>query len=193
MTEFINQLTKNLGKNNTERILTILEKCDKYYDNSGLYSRSFAISIARNIFESRLDVNSIIFGIIYPVIKTNPDKARELVQDHDIKNIIDRLDKIENLNLSTHQEQLENIKKMFIALAKDIRVIIIKLCIEQAKLGFVETFNEIELAKYMQEVTDIYFPICQMLGLSHIKNSFGNATFKYYKPQMYKELTETLS
>ena len=53
--------------------------------------------------------------------------------------------------------------------------------------------DKVAYAKYMQEVTDVYFPICQMIGLSHIKNNFGNATFKYYKPQMYKELTETLN
>ena len=44
----------------------------------------------------------------------------------------------------------------------------------------------------MKEITDVYFPICQMIGLSTIKNDFGNATFKYYKPAMYQELSEAL-
>ena len=193
MTEFLTQLKKHFETKEVEKIIRILDGIADKYQDHGLYTKNFAIKIAKNIIENRLDIDSVIIGLLYPIFKVNPELIDSNLIDHEIRNIFTRLEKIENLNLSTHQEQLENIKKMFIALAKDIRVIIIKLCIEQSKLEFLDNFNELELAKYMQEVTDIYFPICQMIGLSHIKNNFGNATFKYYKPQMYEELTSTLS
>jgi len=193
MEEFLTQLKKHFDQNVVEKITNLFNNIANKYDNNSLYSEKFAIQISKNIIENRLDADSVIIGLIYPIFKIDPNIINSDIIDQDIRNIFIRLEKIENLNLSTHQEQLENIKKMFIALAKDIRVIIIKLCIEQAKLAFIDKFNENELAKYMQEITDVYFPICQMIGLSHIKNNFGNATFKYYKPQMYEELTNTLS
>ena len=165
----------------------------QFYNTDGLYTENFAENIAKSIINNRLDIDSAIIGLLYPAYKIKPDILNSEFISDEITSIFVRLEKIENLNLSTHQEQLENIKKMFIALAKDIRVIIIKLCIEEAKLNFLDKFSDIELEKYMKEVSDVYFPISQMLGLSKIKNSFGNATFKYYKPQMYDELEEALS
>ena len=193
MINLIDEIQKNYNKEECEKIIKAYEFLKDSYDSDGLYTESFALKIASNIINNRLDYLSCIVGLFYPAIKVNPNLILNENFSIEIKGIFDRLEKIENLNLSTHQEQLENIKKMFIALAKDIRVIIIKLCIEESKLDFLDKFNEIELSKYMQEVTDIYFPISQMLGLSQIKNNFGNATFKYFKPHMYNELVETLS
>lgn len=168
-------------------------KLSDMYNLDGLYTKDFACKIATNIYENRLDINSVIIGLIYPVYKVNSDIINTDIATDEIREIFRRLTKIENLNLSTHQEQLDNIKNMFIALAKDIRVIIIKLCIEQSKLMFLDKMSPDDVSKYMQEVTDVYLPICQMLGLSQIKNDFGNATFKYYKPVMYQELTDALN
>jgi len=193
MSDFLNEIKKYFDNNDIEKITNVYDKIKDKYDNNGLYTLNFAINISLNIINNRLDADSAIVGLLYPLFKVNSNIINSEFISVDIRSIFERLQKIENLNLSTHQEQLENIKKMFIALAKDIRVIIIKLCIEESKLDFLDNLNQIELATYMQEVTDIYFPICQMLGLSQIKNSFGNATFKYYKPQMYQELTESLS
>jgi len=164
---------------------------DRYSDDE-IYNISFAKYIANSIYENRLDATSIAIGLIYPIYKLDNSIIDNSVFNDEIREIFKRLSKIENLNLSTHKEQLENIKNMFIALAKDIRVIIIKLCVEQSKLHFIDKMSEENVEKYMQEVTDVYFPICQMIGLSTIKNDFGNATFKYYKPAMFKELNDAL-
>lgn len=192
MDNFLQYIRSELNdeSNTIENLLTIL---DSKYESSGIYTRDFATTIASKIHENRLDLNSMIIGLIYPAYKVNPNIIDELEISDEIREIFSRLTKIENLNLSTHQEQLDNIKNMFIALAKDFRVIIIKLCIEVSKLDFLNELSEEYIEKYMQEVTDIYLPICQMLGLSQIKNAFGNATFKYYKPAMYEELTEALN
>ena len=192
MKDFLIKLKNTFGETEYNRVQNILDVYSSKYSDKGLYTETFAVDIARNILNNRLDVDSIIIGLLYPIFKENSEIANDDILNDDIKSIFRRLQKIENLNLSTHQEQLENIKNMFIALAKDIRVIIIKLCIEESKLNFLDILDEQYVSKFMQEVTDIYFPICQMIGLSHIKNHFGNATFKYYKPTMHKELTQTL-
>lgn len=164
---------------------------DKYTDTD-IYCEQFALKVVENIITHRLDYSSAIVALVYPVYKHNPSIIEEEIFK-DIKEIFVRLEKIDNLDLSTHQEQLENIKKMFIALAKDIRLIIIKLCIEVTKLDFLDMLDDIQKATFMQQIQDVYFPISQMLGLSQIKNYFGNETFKYYKPQMYEELYNSLN
>lgn len=193
MEKLLKKIEKNLSKQDSETIEKVYNSILGYYAKEGLYTTEYAKTIADNLLSNKLDKDSIIIGLIYPAYKCNPDVLSLDIINSEIKGIFTRLEKIENLNLSTHQEQLENIKNMFIALAKDIRVVIIKLCIEVSKLSFLDTMSEDEVSIFMQEINDIYFPICQMIGLSHIKNTFGNATFKYFKPKMYEELTETLS
>lgn len=193
MEKLLKKIEKNLSKEDSEAIEKVYNSILGYYAKEGLYTTEYAMTIADNLLSNKLDKDSIIIGLIYPAYKCNPDVLSLDIINSEIKGIFTRLEKIENLNLSTHQEQLENIKNMFIALAKDIRVVIIKLCIEVSKLSFLDTMSEDEVSTFMQEINDIYFPICQMIGLSHIKNTFGNATFKYFKPKMYEELTETLS
>ena len=193
MKELLQKVEKNFSKQNSEIIENIYTVIEGSYAKSGLYTEAYAKVIADNLLSNKLDLDSIIIGLVYPAYKNDSSIITNDIFNDEIKGIFARLQKIENLNLSTHQEQLENIKNMFIALAKDIRVVIIKLCIEESKLKFIGELNESQTMTFMQEINDIYFPICQMLGLSHIKNTFGNATFKYFKPKMYEELTESLS
>ena len=193
MDNFFNELKNLFDEKECKSVEDIYNQIKNYYADQGVNTEKFAFKIARTIMKNRLDLDSVIIGLIYPAFKNNDDVLKAVDLNDDIKSIFTRLEKIEALNISTYQEQLENIKKMFIALAKDIRVIIIKLCIEVSKLDFLDNYSESELSKYMQEITDVYFPICQMLGLSQIKNDFGNATFKYYRPKLYAELNAALS
>lgn len=193
MQNFLELIKKNYNNDDCVKLEHLYKSLIEKYDNNSLFGKEFACILASNLIDNGLDSSSVSIGLIYCLYKSSPESVDEYIPNTEIKEIFTRFEKIENLNLSTHQEQLENIKKMFIALAKDIRVIIIKLCIEQTKLSFLDKMSDEDVEKYMQEVTDVYFPICQMLGLSQIKNDFGNATFKYYKPTMYEELTSALS
>ena len=193
MQEFLDLLREKFSQEDFDYISNVYFDINRWYEGDKLLGESFAKRIATTIYDNRLDANSIIVGLVYPIYKGYPEILERDIFNDNIRQTFHRLAKIESLNLSTHQDQLDNIKNMFIALAKDIRVMIIKLCIEQSKLSFLDCFTEDEIEKYMKEITDVYFPICQMIGLSTIKNDFGNATFKYYKPAMYQELTEALN
>ena len=193
MQKFFDKIKEKFSENDYTFVKSIYDKVKDRYSIDGLYSEKFAISIANEIFANRLDANSVVVGLLYPIFKLDNSVIDEISHSDEIVSIFHRLAKVESLNLSTHQEQLDNIKNMFIALAKDIRVIIIKLCIEQSKLAFLDLLSDDYVERYMKEITDVYFPICQMIGLSTIKNDFGNATFKYYKPAMYHELSDALN
>ncbi|MBE5735773.1 MAG: bifunctional (p)ppGpp synthetase/guanosine-3',5'-bis(diphosphate) 3'-pyrophosphohydrolase [Clostridiales bacterium] len=193
MEKFFEKIGNVLAQKDYEYVRNTYNLMKDKYKGNDLESQRFAVKIAEAILDNRLDYKSIVVGLMYPIFRIEPSIVDLDIFDEEIKGIFNRIAKIDNLNLTTHQEQLDNIKNMFIALAKDIRVIIIKLCIEESKLDFIDNMSEELVENYMKSVSDVYFPLCQMLGLNTIKNNFGNATFKYYKPAMYKELSEALN
>ncbi len=159
-----------------------------------IYNTDFAIGLANDIIDNKLDYKSVVVGLYYPIIKNNVlDKCDMSKIDDEIYSMITSLTNIEKLNLTTKQEQLDSIKNMFIAIAKDIRVIIIKLCVEQQKLNHIDNFDKSEVEKLMQGYNDVFAPIAAMLGISQIKNKLEDATFRYYKPNFYNELKQALS
>lgn len=193
MENFFEKIGSVLAQDDFEYVKRTYNLMKDKYKGNDLESQRFAVKIAEAILDNRLDYKSIVVGLMYPIFRIDPSIVDLEIFDEEIRGIFNRISKIDNLNLTTHQEQLDNIKNMFIALAKDFRVIIIKLCIEESKLDFIDNMSEEIVENYMKSVSDVYFPLCQMLGLNTIKNNFGNATFKYYKPAMYKELSEALN
>ena len=109
MPEFLNLLNKYYDQNSVEKISKVYENLKDLYQKEGLYTIEFAEKIGTNIMAQKLDYESVIIGLIYPVYKANSLEIDPKIMSKDVKNIFERLEKIENLNLSTHQEQLENI------------------------------------------------------------------------------------
>ena len=116
MSDFLNEIKKHFEEKDVSKIINIYEKLNDYYSTDGLLTVEFGRTIALKIVNNRLDADSVIIGLMYPIFKENPTIINLEFINSDIRNIFERLEKVENLNLSTHQEQLENIKKMFIAL-----------------------------------------------------------------------------
>lgn len=169
----------------------------KYYNflmplkySSNIYNFNFGVNVASSIIDNKLDYNTVIASLIYPTKKNNINI--EMHHHVEVLSLLTSLLNLEKLQISTKQEQLDSIKSMFIALAKDLRVIIIKLCIEQEKINNLTKFQADEVEQIMKNCTDIFSPLSSMLGLSQIKNKLEDASFRYYKPKLYKELSSTL-
>ena len=194
MEEFIKEVNKAFRSPSDEKVLRVFDVIKDELDANSLYCKDFAIAVARDVVANKLDYKSVIVSLVYSAYKVNPSilQLKTLDLDKEELSMLESIIKIEKLDLKTRQEQLDNIKNMFMAIAKDIRVIIIKLCIEQTKFSYLDRLTEDEVSDLMRESNDLYFPIAAMLGLSKIKNTLGNATFKYYKPSMHEELSKAL-
>ncbi len=191
---FLIRIKKLYSLEENQQIVEIINLVKKYNDPNSVYDINFAITLANDIIDNKLDYKSVIVGLYYPLIKNNlMDKVDVNKIDDEVYTMITSLSNLEKLNIATKQEQLDSIKNMFIAIAKDIRVIIIKLCIEQGKLNIFDKFSDEEKESIMQGCSDIFAPIAAMLGISQIKNRLENATFKYYKPKFYEELKQALN
>ncbi|MBE5735688.1 MAG: bifunctional (p)ppGpp synthetase/guanosine-3',5'-bis(diphosphate) 3'-pyrophosphohydrolase [Clostridiales bacterium] len=188
------KIKKSFSLDHGQKIIEVLNMLKCINIQNSVYNIDFAVGLANDIIDNKLDYRSVITALYYPIIKNDMLDNTDLGGlDDETYSMIIALSNLEKLNLSTKQEQLESIKNMFIAIAKDIRVIIIKLCIEQQKLNFIDLFTEEDVEKTMRGYNDIFAPIAAMLGISHIKNRLEDATFRYYKPTFYNELKQALS
>jgi len=191
MEKFLEYIKTNLSEENSKNFTDILNKVSALNLSHKIYNFDFGIGVSKLIINNKLDYKTALCGLLY-VVQKNDIEISYITSDEEIIKMLYALNSLEKLNISTKKEQLDSIKSMFIALAKDIRVIILKLCIEQQKLEVLNLFSDSEVEVLMQGYTDIYAPLSAMLGMSQIKNKLENATFKYYKPKLYHELTKVL-
>ncbi len=191
---FLIRIKKLYTLDERQQIIEIINQLKKMNIDNPVYNLDFAIDVANLVIDNKLDYKSVVCALHYPIIKNNLlDQYDTTHIDDEVYSMIVALSNIEKLNISTKQEQLDSIKNMFMAIAKDIRVIIIKLCIEQEKLKFLDTMDTLEADEYMRGLNDVYAPVSAMLGISQIKNKLEDAIFKYYKPSFYEELKQALS
>lgn len=155
-----------------------------------IYNIDFSYGICDVLFYVMVDYKVVIASILYPFVKAETITAQDLQDKYsqDIIDLINTLLKLESLKINTKQSQSQSIKNMFIALAKDIRVIILKLAIEQHKTVILDKYNKSEQDSIMFSVKEVYAPLAAMIGIGYIKNSLENIIFKYYNPTEYNKL-----
>ena len=141
-----------------------------------------------------VDYKTVVAGILYPYVKNGSIKIEQVknIYDTDIYDILSTILKLEMLKINTKQSQTQNVKDMFIALAKDIRVIILKLAIEVHKTIILDKYSKDEQKQIMQQINDIYSPLSAVIGIGYIKNRLENELFLFFKPLEYAELNKQL-
>lgn len=165
---------------NIDNIKIISELCEKL---EGKQER--AIKVISNLIKFRLDFSSVFAFLVY---ETQSD---ENVLSDDAKIIYQGL--ITQSILSTEtKEEAEVIRKMFIAMSKDIRVVIIKLCIMLYDISLYSLPLTKEQYEFLIEVRDIFAPLAERLGLNSIKSELEDYCLKCLNPKIYQELDSSV-
>ncbi len=144
-----------------------------------------------------LDKETIVAGLLHDVVEdtvmTDEDLKREFGAE--VALLVDGVTKLGQLNYNADkvEVQAENLRKMFLAMAKDIRVILIKLADRLHNMRTLQYMPEKKRLDKARETMDIYAPIAQRLGISKIKVELDDLSLKYLEPEVYYDLVEKVA
>ncbi|MGI6182079.1 MAG: RelA/SpoT family protein [Agathobaculum sp.] len=152
------------------------------------------VSVAEIIVEMGLDTDSICAGLLHDCIEDTEFGYKEIENKFGtpVAELVDGVTRLGMLRYSKEQEQFEDLRKMFMAMAKDIRVILIKLA---DRLHNARTFQYLPERKQRDkalETMEIYAPIAHRLGMSRIKWELEDLSLKVLDPIGYNEIVEGL-
>jgi len=149
------------------------------------------LEVANILADMRLDVVSVAAGILHDVLedtRAEPEDLRKLFGP-EVLNIVSGVTKLSNMPTSSTQErQAENIRKMFLAMADDIRVILIKLADRLHNMRTLRFHSPERRRAIAQETLDIYVSIAARLGIYWIKTELEENAFKYINPEEYARI-----
>jgi GTP pyrophosphokinase len=151
-----------------------------------------------------LDKETIAAGLLHDVVEDTILTKDEIDEQFgsDVALLVDGVTKLQSLQLPADYKdktaeqlemQAENLRKMFLAMAKDIRVILIKLADRLHNMRTLAHMPPEKQHRIAQETLDIYSPIAGRLGISKIKVELDDLSLKYLKPDIYKDLKEKVS
>ena len=142
--------------------------------------------------ELEMDKETIVAGLLHDVIEDTVVTKEELAREFsdEVALLVDGVTKLTQLNLSQDKIELqaENLRKMFLAMAQDIRVIIIKLADRLHNLRTLQYQSHEKQIEKARETMDIYSPIAHRLGISKIKIELDDLSMQYLYPEVYMDL-----
>ena len=153
------------------------------------------LGVAGILAKMRLDVFSIASGLLHDTLEDTETKTQDLTRlfGAEVAQIVDGVTKIGRFEFSSHEErQAENMRKMILAMADDIRVVLIKLA---DRLHNMRTLDYHAVGKQRliaRETMDIYAPLAGRLGIDWIKTELEDLAFSYLDPDVYEEIVSGL-
>ncbi|AWW25344.1 bifunctional (p)ppGpp synthetase/guanosine-3',5'-bis(diphosphate) 3'-pyrophosphohydrolase [Acetobacterium sp. KB-1] len=153
------------------------------------------VSVAYILAEMQMDTETIVAAILHDVIEDtiySYDYIKEEFNE-DIADLVEGVTKIGRIGFQSKEEsQAENLRKMILAMSKDIRVILIKLVDRLHNMRTLEYMREAKQLEKAKETLDIYAPLANRLGISTIKWELEDLALKYLDPEGYYDLVQKI-
>ena len=164
--------------------------------NSGEDYIIHPLNVALILADMNMDTQTIIAGLLHDTIEDTDVTYEDIKNDfgEEIANLVDGVTKLKKLNYKTKREnQAENIRKMVLAMAKDIRVIIVKLADRTHNMRTLEYMTEEKKHEKALETIEIYAPIADRLGMSRVKWELEDLSLRYLDPDNYYKLVDMVN
>lgn len=152
---------------------------------------SHPLEVAYILSQLHMDIDTICAALLHDVIEDTSADYQMIEENFNtnIANLVDGVTKIGKLQFETREErEAESLRKMVIAMAQDIRVIIIKLADRLHNMRTLGVMRPEKRVQKARETLDIYAPIAHRLGISRIKWELEDLSLKYIDPKAYKEI-----
>ncbi|SHN78890.1 RelA/SpoT family protein [Desulfitobacterium chlororespirans] len=199
----ISELMEKLHKASPEGI-KLVEKAYSFAEeahrgqlrNSGEEYIQHPLEVAKILLELEMDEATIAAAFLHDVVEdthyTNEDIEREFGSQVAI--LVDGVTKLGRIEYKSKEElQVENLRKMFLAMARDIRVILIKLADRLHNMRTLKFHSEKKQKEIALETLEIFAPLANRLGIFRIKWELEDLSFRYLKPQEYYDLSEGIA
>lgn len=157
---------------------------------------SHPVSVAGVITELKLDTASVCAGLLHDVVEdtlaTVGDIEREFGEE--VAFLVDGVTKLSKINFASREDrQAENFRKMLVAMARDIRVLLVKLCDRLDNMRTLDHMSAEAQDRIARETMEIYAPLANRLGIARFKSELEDLSFRYMEPEAYSSLIEKVA
>jgi GTP pyrophosphokinase len=195
----LDAICESVAKRYPTADLDLLRRCFAYAEQShkGQFRRSgepylvHPLGVAKIICDLGLDVPSICAGMLHDCIEDTSATSEDLHEKfgEEIQKIVEGVTKLGQIPWTTREErQAENFRKMLLAMARDIRVILVKLADRVHNMRTLEFVSRDKQERVARETREIYAPIANRLGIQWMKVELEDLSFKYLEPQDWQDL-----
>ncbi len=203
MQEYV-EFLKHLNNSNRKYNMSDIEKAyelasaahAKQVRLSGESYISHPLAVASILVELGMDSDTVVAAILHDIVEDTEITLDDLSKkfNKDAVAIVDGVTKLGKITFSSVEErQAENLRKMLLAMSKDVRVMIVKLCDRLHNMRTGEAWSEQKQRDKSLETMEVYAPIAHRLGMSNIKEELEDKSLYYLDPVAYKEIISYLS
>lgn len=153
-----------------------------------------SVETARTLMDWKLDEATIAAGLLHDVVEDTPVTDEQLKEEfgEEIALLVDGVTKISHVKYQGHERQIENLRKMILAIAQDLRVLLIKLADRLHNMRTLDALPTPKRTRIALETMEIYAPLAYRLGMQKISGELEDLAFPYTHPSEYRWLIKKL-
>ncbi len=154
------------------------------------------LEVAGILADLQLDTATVVAALLHDVVEDTEASQEEMESrfGHEVANLVDGVTKLEKLDFTSREEaQSENLRKMLLAMARDLRVILIKLADRLHNMRTAWAWTEAKRKRKAQETLEIYAPLAHRLGMANLKWELEDLAFRYLEPEQYREVSQKVA
>jgi D-tyrosyl-tRNA(Tyr) deacylase len=202
--EALEELYRLIKVYNSKVDVTAIQAAYEYAERAHREQKRFSgepyivhpLEVAKILAELELDPETIIAGLLHDVVEDTGITLGDLAErfGNEVTLLVDGVTKLSRIEFKSKEEQqAENLRKMFLAMAKDIRVILIKLADRLHNLRTLKYHPEPKQVEIAKETLEIFAPLAHRLGIYRIKWELEDLSFRFKEPERYFELVKNIA